>query len=125
MSVDLEADVEALGERLGEAIAQLQEYERYEAAQRAVKESDEAQAEIEAFEQRRESFMVARQRGEASQEDALELKRAQSELHSLPVMEEYIEAQRELERRLAGINDAVSRGLEVDFADAAGSCCHD
>lgn len=125
MSVDLETDVEVLGERLGEAIAQLPEYERFEAAQQAVKDSDEAQEHIETLERRRMEYMQARQRGEASQAAATELKRIQSELHALPVMEDYAEAQQALERRLAAVNDAVSRGLAVDFADAAGSCCHD
>lgn len=125
MSVDLEADVEALGQRLGQAIARLPEYDRFERAQQAVKDSDEAQAAIESFEQQRETYLLARQHGEAEPDDVRDLQRAQQELHTMPVMQEYIEAQRDLETRLAAVNDAVSDGLALDFADAAGSCCHD
>ncbi|MFW6448502.1 MAG: YlbF family regulator [Halobacteriota archaeon] len=125
MSVDLGRDVEAIGERLGEAIADLDAYERYEEAQEAVKASDEAQALIEQFEQRRQAFLLARQAGQATEADAQEVRSLQDELHGLPVMQEFLEAQRDLEGRLAAVNDAVSNGLAVDFADVAGSCCHD
>ncbi|MFP4591198.1 MAG: YlbF family regulator [Halobacteriales archaeon] len=125
MSVDLGTDVETIGERLGEAIAELDAYERYETAQEAVKASDQAQELIERFEQRRHAYLVARQSGQVTEADAQEVRELQDELHALPVMQEFLEAQRELEGRLVAVNDAVSRGLAVDFADVAGSCCHD
>lgn len=127
MSVDLEAgaDVEALGEALGEAIQNLPEYAAYEAAEAAVKADDEAQARIDAFEQRRDGFIMARRIGEATQEDVNELRELQQALHELPVMQEFVDAQDTLNRRLAEVNEAVSRGLAVDFAGVAGSCCHD
>lgn len=127
MSVDLQSDldVDDLGRTLGRAIRELPEYEAFEAAEEAVKASDRAQERIEAFEEQRESFMLARQLGEATQEDVGELRSLQQELHELPVMQEYLEAQDALDRRLVEVNEAISQGLAVDFADAAGSCCHD
>lgn len=127
MSVDLEGrqDILALADDLGEAIADLPEHEALEAAERAVKESDEAQANIERFERSREEFVLARRVGEATAEDVESIREIQSELHALPVMQEYLEAQAALEQRLARINEAISRDLVVDFADTAGSCCHD
>lgn len=118
-------DVESIGAALGEAIADLPEYEAYQAAERAVETSEEAQSRIDEFEAERERFMLARQSGEASQEDVFELKRMQDELHELPVMEEYLEAQSALEERLAAINDAISEGLAIDFAGQTGACCND
>lgn len=127
MSVELDTahDVDALGEALGEAISQLPEYEAFKQAEQAVKDSDEAQEFIERFEQSREEFMLARQLGEATQEDAQSLRAIQDELHGLPVMQDYLAAQEALDRRLAAINTSISDGLAIDFASTAGACCHD
>lgn len=120
-----DGDVESVGAALGSAIAELPEYEAFTDAERAVATSTEAQAQIEAFETQREQFMVARQLGEATQEDIAELQQLQADLHALPVMEAYLEAQAALDDRLAAINQAISDGLEIDFAGQAGACCHD
>ena len=127
MSVDLErtADIETLGGTLGEAITDLPEYEAYKAAEQAIKDDDTAQEYIERFEERREGFMLARNVGEATKEDAQELRAIQDELHALPVMQEFLAAKKELDERLLSINEAISAELDIDFAGAAGSCCHD
>ena len=117
--------VEDLGRELGEAIADLPAYERYESAERAVENSEAAQAEIQSFEQKRQEFMLLRQSGDATQEDLADLQRAQQELHQIPEMEEYIEAQSELDAKLERINEAISEPLTVDFGEEAGSCCQD
>jgi cell fate (sporulation/competence/biofilm development) regulator YlbF (YheA/YmcA/DUF963 family) len=69
--------------------------------------------------------MMARQAGDASQEDLAELQRAREELHAVPVMADYLEAQAELEARLETINEAISEPLAVDFGETAGGCCQD
>lgn len=114
-----------LAARLGEAIADLPEYEAFEAAKRDVEESEELQAQIAEFEQRREEFSLARQSGEATEADLAELKRAQRELHSQPAMAAYLDAQAELQDRLEALNEAVSAPLDVDFGGEAGGCCQD
>lgn len=116
-------DVEALGAALGEAIAELPEYEAYCEAEQAVKDSDEAQAHIEEFETKRDQFMLDRQRGEATQDDVMELKALQDELHGLPVMEEFARAQTALGDRLSVVNKAISDELDIDFAGEAGDGC--
>jgi cell fate (sporulation/competence/biofilm development) regulator YlbF (YheA/YmcA/DUF963 family) len=118
-------DVETLGRELGEVIADLPEYQAFEEAKAAVEESDEAQAQIEAFEEIRQEFMLARQTGDATQEDLHEVQRAQQELHEIPVMAEYLEAQSELDARLEAVNEAISEPLAVDFGEEAGGCCKD
>ncbi len=118
-------NIEALGAELGAAIAELPEYDSYREAERAVETSTEAQTRIEAFEDAREQFMIARQLGEATQDDIMELKELQTGLHALPVMEEYLEAQSKLDDRLATVNDAISSQLDIDFAGQAGGCCND
>lgn len=118
-------DVVALGRELGTAITSLPEYERFVDAKAAVEESEEAQAKIEEFESVREEFMLARKTGEATQEDLEELQATQSELHDIPVMAEYLEAQAELDARLEAVNEAISDQLVVDFGEEAGACCHD
>lgn len=115
--------VDDLGTELGERIAKTDEYERFEAAKRAVENDAEAQERIEEFEQIRQEFSLARQTGSADQAAVEEVKRAQQELHSLPVMEEYLEAQEELQDRLETINQAISEPLAVDFGGEAGGCC--
>ena len=133
MSVDSDAeapaeattDVTALGRELGEAIAELPEYEAFEEARADVQADDEVQAEIQAFERKRQEFAQARQSGEANQGDLMELQAAQQELHSMPTMEEFLEAQSELTDRLETINRAISEPLVVDFGGEAGGCCHD
>ncbi|GAB3687566.1 YlbF family regulator [Salinarchaeum chitinilyticum] len=122
-SVGTEAD--ALARELGEAITGLPEYERYASAKAAVEDHETAQERIAEVEQLREEFMLARQIGEASQEDLQALQSAQSELHELPVMEEYLEAEAALTGRLEAINDAISDPLDMDFGQKAGGCCED
>jgi cell fate (sporulation/competence/biofilm development) regulator YlbF (YheA/YmcA/DUF963 family) len=119
------ADVEALGQELGEAIRELPEYEAFEEAREAVEESEQAQQRIEEFEQLRQEFQLARQTGDASQEELQELQQAQRELHQLPAMSEYLEAQERLDARLEAVNEAISDPLAVDFGEEAGGCCQD
>lgn len=120
-----DASVEALGRELGEAITALPEYQRYEDAQAAVAADEEAQERIQEFENIRQEFVLARQTGEASQEDLRKIQQAQEELHELPVMAEYLEAQNELDARLEAVNEAISDPLVVDFGEEAGGCCQD
>ncbi|PSP81405.1 regulator [Halobacteriales archaeon QS_1_68_20] len=125
MSVETSKQLEDLGRELGEAITDIPEYQAFEEAKAAVEESDEAQGLIEEYERKREEFMMARQAGEASQADLAELQRAQRELHDVPVMAEYLEAQAELEARLERVNEAISEPLALDFGESAGGCCQD
>ncbi len=118
-------DLEAMGRELGEAIAESPEYQAFEEAQRAVENDDEAQEKISEFEQLRQDFVVARQTGSATEEDVEKVQRAQQELHSLPVMKEYLEAQEAMQERLEELNEAISEPLSVDFGGEAGGCCHD
>jgi cell fate (sporulation/competence/biofilm development) regulator YlbF (YheA/YmcA/DUF963 family) len=119
------ADVEALGRRLGEAIASLPVYEEFEAAKEAVEADPEAQERIAEFERKREEFVTARQLGNADQEDLRDLQATQQELHSLPVMADFLEAQDALQSRLEDVNVAISEPLAVDFGGEAGGCCQD
>ena len=133
MSIETEVDAEAtepsrveeLAGELGEAIADTPEYQRFEETKAAVEADDEAQEKVSEFEQLRQEFMLARQTGEATQDDVQKIRRAQQELHSLPVMEEYLEAQAELEAKMEAVNDAISAPLAVDFGDQASGCCED
>jgi len=68
---------------------------------------------------------TARQRGEASKEDLRELQETQQELHDIPVMSEYLQAENDLELRLQALNEYISDPLEVDFSEKAGGCCED
>lgn len=131
MSVDSDAvasdptDIEELARRLGEAIVELPEYEAFEEARAAVQRNDSAQEKIEEFEQQRHEFMLARQTGEATEQDLHDLQRAQEELHSMPVMAHFLEAQQTLEERLESLNKAISEPTAVDFGEMAGGCCQD
>lgn len=117
--------VEALGRELGAAITELDEYQQFEAAKAAVEASEDAQAKIDEFEGIRQEFMLARQTGEATQEDLQKVQQAQAELHEMPVMAEYLDAQNELDARLEAVNEAISDPLLVDFGEEAGGCCQD
>ncbi|MCO8268774.1 YlbF family regulator [Haloferax prahovense] len=117
--------LEELGRELGEAIADHPKYEAYEEAKAAVEADDDVQELITEFNQLREEFNVARQMGEATQEGLQKVQAAQEELHSEPVMEEYLLAQAELVGELEKINEAISEPLAVDFGGEAGGCCND
>ena len=131
MSVDTDAtaqetdDVEALAAELGEAITELPVYQRFEEAKAAVEADEEAQEAIREFEQIREEYMLARQTGKAEKEDLLTLQEAQEDLHDIPVMQEFLQAQNELELRLQALNEEISDRLLVDFGEKAGGCCQD
>ncbi|WP_338742138.1 YlbF family regulator [Haloplanus salilacus] len=117
--------LEDLGRKLGEAIANSPAHERFEEAQAAVQDDDDAQERIAEVERLRDEFVAAREVGEATQEQIQELQRAQNDLHSMPVMEEFLDAQDALQRQLEEINHSISDPLAVDFGGEAGGCCHD
>jgi cell fate (sporulation/competence/biofilm development) regulator YlbF (YheA/YmcA/DUF963 family) len=117
--------VKSLATELGTAIADTPEYRRFEEAKAAVQNDEEAQARISEFEQLRQEFAMARQAGKADQETMEKVQAAQQDLHSLSVLQEYVEAQDELQARLETLNEAISDGLVVDFGGEAGGCCHD
>ena len=122
---DLTDDVDELARELGNAITNLPVYQDYLEAKAAVEDDAELQEEIRAFERLREEFMMARQAGEATNEDLRELQRTQQELHEQPKMSEFLEAQSEVELRLQELNELVSEPLAVDFGQTAGGCCED
>ncbi|SIR17123.1 Cell fate regulator YlbF, YheA/YmcA/DUF963 family (controls sporulation, competence, biofilm development) [Haladaptatus litoreus] len=132
MSVDTKADVsddetsvEEMATELGEAIADTPEYRKFEETKAEVEANEEAQEKIKKFERLRQEFMLARQTGEATQEDVTKVQEAQEDLHSLPVMSDYLAAQDELSSRLEDLNRAISAPIAVDFGQQAGGCCQD
>ena len=132
MSVETESRDDAgadradqLASEFGEAITEMPIYQRFAEAKRAVENDEDAQERIQKFEAIREDFMLARQTGQADEEDLRELQAAQEELHELDVMSDYLAAQSELELRLQELNEVVSEELVVDFGEKAGGCCED
>lgn len=134
MSLDPEAEaVEAdtddrvteLARSLGEAITELPVYQEFEAAKERVEADEDAQEQIREFEQIREEYLHARETGQATQADLRELQDAQEELHDIPVMSDFLQAQNELELRLQALNEHISEPLAVDFGEKAGGCCQD
>ncbi|MFB6252228.1 MAG: YlbF family regulator [Halobellus sp.] len=117
--------LEELGHELGDAIASTPEYEAFEEAKAAVEADDGVQEQISEFRQLRDQYMQARQMGSASEEALQNVQAAQEELHSMPKMAAYLDAQEELTDRLEAINEAISEPLEIDFGGEAGGCCHD
>ena len=124
-SSDEQAAIEDLGRELGERIARTAEYERFEAAREAVQRDEEVQAKIDEFEQIRAEFMQARETGQATNSGLKKVQEAQAELHSMPVMSEFLDAQEELTDTLEAVNEAISEPLAVDFGGEAGGCCQD
>ncbi|MEF8789221.1 MAG: YlbF family regulator [Haloarculaceae archaeon] len=124
---DAEAAARAtdLATDLGDAIAELPAYERFAEAKAAVESDEEAQERIQEFESLREEFMLARQTGDATNEDLRRLQEAQEELHDIPVMAEFLQARSELELILQELNETISAPLAVDFGEKAGGCCQD
>lgn len=116
---------EQVGRELGEVLTELPAYQDFAEAKAAVEGSEEAQEKIQEFEQLRQEFMLARQTGEASREDLRKLQRTQQDLHDIPVMDDYLEAQEELERQLERVNEAISEPLALDFGENVGGCCQD
>ena len=117
--------VEEMARELGEAITEMPAYQTFLEKKDAVEADEEAQEQIEEFEQIREEYMMARQTGQAGQEDLRELQQAQEKLHSIPVMSEFLEAQNDLELRLQALNEHISDPLALDFGEKAGGCCND
>ncbi|WP_330630609.1 YlbF family regulator [Halocatena halophila] len=120
-----EATVTRLASELGTAITDLPTYQAFIDAKARVENSEEAQQSVREFEQLREEFMLARQTGNATDEDLQQLQAAQEQLHDIPVMAEYLELQADLERELQELNKMISAPLAVDFGEKAGGCCQD
>lgn len=131
MSVDIPAEtdtddrVDELASQLGDAIAELPEYQRFLDAKERVEASEAAQEKIREFEQVRQEFLLARQTGDATQQDVRELQAAQEDLNEVPEMADYLAAQSELELRLADLDERISEPLAVDFGETAGGCCQE
>ena len=131
MSVDTDAtaeseqSIEELAQSLGEAIAELPEYQAFLEAKEAVEASQEAQKQIAEFERARRQYMDARERGQATRDDLREMQQKQQELHEIPVMSEFLQVENDLELRLQALNEHVNEPLEVDFGDRASGCCND
>jgi cell fate (sporulation/competence/biofilm development) regulator YlbF (YheA/YmcA/DUF963 family) len=125
MSTTDVSELEAMGRELGEEIAETVAYQRFDEARESVEGDEAAQEKIAEVERLRDEFMAARAAGEASEESIDRLQSAQQELHSMPVMEEYLNAQEALQSQLQAINRAISDPLSVDFGEQAGGCCHD
>jgi cell fate (sporulation/competence/biofilm development) regulator YlbF (YheA/YmcA/DUF963 family) len=123
--MSVQTSLEEMGQELGEAIAATPAYERFAEAKAAVENDAEAQERIQEFQQLRQEFMMARQTGAADQESLEKVQSAQDELHALPVMQEYLDAQSALQDRLEAVNEAISEPLAVDFGGEAGGCCQD
>jgi cell fate (sporulation/competence/biofilm development) regulator YlbF (YheA/YmcA/DUF963 family) len=119
------SELEEMGRKLGDAIADTPAYERFEAARAAVQDDDDAQAKIAEVERLRDEFVSARETGAATQEHVAKLQAAQNDLHSMDVMAEYLNAQEALQSQLEAINVAISEPLSVDFGGEAGGCCQD
>ena len=124
MSVE-QASLEDLGRELGEQIARTTEYERFEEAREAVQRDEEVQAKIDEFEQLRAEFMQARETGQATNSGLQKVQAAQDELHSMPVMREFLDAQDDLTDTLETVNEAIYEPLAVVFGGEAGGCCQD
>ncbi|MWV64349.1 YlbF family regulator [Halorubrum sp. JWXQ-INN 858] len=120
-----QASIEDLGRELGERIARTPEYERFEETREAVQRDAAVQERIDEFERLRAEFMQARQTGQATQSDLETVQSTQRELHSMPVMREFLDAQDELNDTLEAVNEAISEPLDVDFGGEAGGCCQD
>lgn len=135
MSTESEADVgveattgdepETVAGDLGAAIADTPEYERFVESKAAVEQSPEAQQKVQEFERLRDEFVQARQTGEATQDDLETLQRAQQDLHTVPAMAEFLEAQEALDARLERVNQEIAADLAIDFGDRVGGCCND
>jgi cell fate (sporulation/competence/biofilm development) regulator YlbF (YheA/YmcA/DUF963 family) len=120
-----ERQPEELAGELGAAIADTPEYERFVESKATVERSPEAQEKVREFERLRDEFTQARQTGEATKDDLKTLQNAQQELHEVPEMAEFLEAQEELDARLERLNDEIAADLAIDFGDRIGSCCQD
>lgn len=116
---------EELAGELGTAIADTAEYERFVEAKATVEQSPDAQEKVREFEQLRDEFVQARKTGEATQDDLKTLQSTQQELHEVPEMAEFLEAQEALDARLERLNDEIAADLAIDFGDRIGSCCQD
>ncbi|GGJ09245.1 regulator [Halobellus salinus] len=117
--------LETLGRELGDAIAKTPEYDAFERAKAAVEADDEVQSQIAEFHAVRDRYVQARKTGGATQELVREVQSAQEDLHSMPKMADYLDAQKELQERLESINEAISEPLAVDFGGEAGGCCQE
>ncbi len=120
-----EERVTSLARDLSDAIADLPEYQEFLEAKERVEADEDAQAQIQEFEQVRDEYLTARETGQATQSDLRALQQAQEELHAIPVMSEFLQAQNDLELRLQAVNEEISAGLAVDFGEKAGGCCQD
>ena len=69
--------------------------------------------------------MLARQTGDATQEDIERVQEAQAHLHDHPAMAEYLDAQDAVQETFEELNDVISEPLDVDFVGESGACCQD
>jgi len=94
------ATLEDLGQELGEKIADSPEHKAFREASEAVENDAETQEAIKEFEELRHQFMLDQEAGTADRQSMREVQEAQEELHSMPLMAEYLDAKEELQTTL-------------------------
>lgn len=105
------------------ALTETPEYQRYEETTRALRNSQEAQEVIAAFQQKQSSLQFAMMTNTLSEDDRNEMLRLQNAVMTHPVIAAQLEAQEAFGRICQESAAIISEYLGLPFAVSSRSCC--
>ncbi|NMC11464.1 MAG: YlbF family regulator [Chloroflexi bacterium] len=106
------------------ALAETPQYKTFEKTAYAFRQNQAAQQAREAYQQKRKSLNTLLMLNALNDEQRNELEQLQSDFITLPVVQEYIDAQAELVTLCQALGDALSESIGLNYAASCGvSCC--
>lgn len=116
------SDIEEHAKALGEAVAELDEYEALVEAEEQINNDPDVREQFQKTRELQNKLVVAHQEdnGHDEHEELHEqYEKAQRELNQMDAMQEYNEAAAALNERLQEVNEHISEELVIDFATFA------
>lgn len=116
------SDIEEHAKALGEAVAELDEYEALVEAEEQINNDPDVREQFQKTRELQNKLVVAHQEDDGHDEHEElheQYEKAQRELNQMDAMQEYNEAAAALNERLQEVNEHISEDLVIDFATFA------
>jgi|GEM_PF-901028 cell fate (sporulation/competence/biofilm development) regulator YlbF (YheA/YmcA/DUF963 family) len=110
----LSAAIEA-AQSLGRALGECPVFRRFDAAYEALQADPEAQQKLGEFHNRRREFDIASTQGEVDNNEQEQLECAWQDLMTMPALNEYVQAQRELRALFQQVTGMISEEIDIDY----------
>ncbi|MGQ9681414.1 MAG: YlbF family regulator [Anaerolineae bacterium] len=105
------------------ALAETEEYQAFEDAQRVLRRDKTAQGAIRAFQDKQQALNWQLRLGLVSDVDRATLQRLEQAMLALPAVQAYVQAQEKISRLCGELAGLISDTIRLDFAGGCGPGC--